>query len=134
MGQNKFFQISFFTCKKTHLIKKGSRLKLYQMFNSTSKASESWDLEVFGKVPRSWDSPGTLGLSLDIGTVPKSQSPDIFQEYIIFIKDLRYMGQSRDLEVFGRVPRSWDSPGTLGLSRDVGTAPRRWDCPKDPEP
>ena len=35
MGQKKFFQISFFICKKTHLIKKGSRLKLYQTFNST---------------------------------------------------------------------------------------------------
>ena len=99
MGQNKFFQISFFTCKKTHLIKKGSRLKLYQMFNSTSKASESWDLEVFGKVPRSWDSPGATGI------FPKTQSPGIFQDYIFL-----HQGPQ--------------SPKVLGQSRDAGTAPK----------
>ena len=34
-----------------------------------------------------------------------------------FVKYLRVPGQSWDLEVFGRVLRSWDSPGTLGLSQ-----------------
>ena len=53
-----------------------------------------------------WQSPKVPGQSQDVGTVPKTQSPDMFYEYIIFIKDLRYMGQSWDLEVFGRVPRS----------------------------
>ena len=76
-GAKKVFQITFFICEKTHLIKKGSRLKLDQTFNSTSKASESWDLEVFGKVPRSWDSPGATGI------FPKTQSPEIFLDFIV---------------------------------------------------
>ena len=61
-----------------------------------------------------WQNPKVLGRSQDVWTVPKTPSPNMFYEYIIFIKDLRYMGQFWDLGVFGRVPRSWD----------VGTVPK----------
>ena len=111
MGQKKFFQISFLIFKKTHLIKKGSRLKLYKTFNSTSKASEFWDLQVFGKVPRSWDSPGATGI------FPKTQST---QNFLALYFSSSRISESRDLEVFGKV-------------QGPGTVPGRWDCPKDPE-
>ena len=69
---------------------------------------------------KAWDSPGHLGLSYrspgqsrDIGTVPKTQSPNTM-EYISQFQRPKSLGQSL---AFGTVAEAWDSPGTLGLSQ-----------------
>ena len=90
-----------------------------------------------GTVPRLWDCPQTLGLSLDFGTVPKARSPDIMGFYFqsnCFKKNqiLKMWGsgfltvpkaRNRTVPGFWQSPRSLSSPGTLGLSQEPGTVP-----------
>ena len=69
-----------------------------------------------GTVPELWHCPRSTGQSRDVGTVPKTQSPNTM---VLFLN-------LRD-------PIAWDSPRVLGLSKKPGTVLGRLDCPKDPE-
>ena len=63
--------------------------------------------------PRVWDCPRISGKSRDIGTVPKTRSPNTM-EFIYQSQRPKSLGQ---FQAFGTVPEARDRLGTLGLSQ-----------------
>ena len=116
----------------------------FSILKDPSVLGQSRALGVFCRVPRSWDSPGSLGLSQKPriptcvthhfsivkdpvsrdfprllgffaesqcpGTVPKTQNPNMCDTSFFNSQRPSVPGLFQALRVFGRVPRSWDSP------------------------
>ena len=95
------------------------------------------------RVPKAWDSPKTLGMSLKPRTVPGFRNcpkdPESRHHGVLFL--VKLVQEKSNLKhvrlwIFGTIPKARDSPGICGSlaeSQKPGTVPGLQDCPKDPE-